>query len=261
MSILEQVGTSIIAVINSSDRINKNATTSSDFTINLGNSNLLTNIRRCVVKNFHGVNASPNIPKQFKTFVFEYNSVVYSVDLVPGQYTILEFMTELQAVINAAITPATVVISQDKYSKKLRFTFSAALARLFSSNSSNPSPLSSISGIITSTTTPNNIIVADRPPKLNGLTHCYLKSQKLAFTNSVSSDQLTQDKLTNIGWSGTGYGDTIDYEGRDDEMNSVNYDLPRDLRYNCDIKLVDSNDIPISFNGFDCELVLKLYRF
>ena len=263
MSVLEQVGFSELIVVDSSKRLNKSTTTSSDFVVNLGSDQNLTNIRRVVLKNFHSVNGAYNVADGFNAFSYEYNSLPFAFTITPGQYNTVTLRSALENAINAQIGPDSVSITQDSLTQKLTFTFSgvnSTTAKLIGANDPNPNELGGIIGLLETTGTAA-VHVMDRPPKLNGLTHCYVSSKKLALDNANDSNQEISDIIANVGWSETPFGGIIDVECKDDELCSVNYELPIDLRGNLDIQLVDSNGDVINLNNYDCELVFKIYRF
>ena len=94
-------------------------------------------------------------------------------------------------------------------------------------------------------------------PKMNGLTRVYIKSTELAPSNLVNSTGKVINTFVDVPVN-VPYGVMNHYEPQDDELVSVNYKTPRDLRV-IDIELIDVYGNEVDLDGFGVEIMLKVY--
>jgi len=249
---IEQEGTSRLIYISSDDRLNKNDSTSK-FTVDLGASSSIHQTNRVVLRSCHFVNGQYNIRDGHDTLKWSHNSIDYTVIIPAGFYNTTQLRGVLETEMNAVMIGATVTITQQLYTGKLNFSWSVSTGYIIVDEVSNITPEL---GFITQQGAANPS-VADRQPQLNGLEHCYLRSNILAPANMISSDKELDSTLINIPVNAP-YLFVNHYEPYDDELASKNYITPTDIRI-VDIELQGDDFLPIDLNGYEVELVFKVY--
>ena len=256
MSEFENYADSDLLIISSADRLG-GSPSSSDFLVDLGSSQELSRVRKVALVSVTGVNGTYNIYEGSNDFKFNYNTVDYTATITVGEYNTTQLISALTTEINTLINPATVVITQDPITQKLTFTFSAALAIIYNEDDGNN--MASETGILTTTAVATDVIVADRIIRLNGLSRMYLRSSKLANANSINSRQKTDDILCCIPLGDVGFGQVINHRPLTEREGALTIQNPIDLRNILDIKMTDYEGIPINLNGFNLEILIRVF--
>ncbi len=252
---IEQEGTSRLIYISSNNKRNPNET-SSQFSIDLGASSRLHQVNRLVLRSVHFVNGQYNVREGHNTLKWNHNAIDYETTINSGFYNTTQLRAVLKTEMDFQMAGAgvTVVITQVPFTDKLEFTWSSAGGFIYTiENGSNLSPEL---GFITQRAG-SNPYLADRQPELNGLQHCYLRSNVLAPANMIASDKVLDSTLINVPVTAP-YLFVNHYEPYDDELASINYITPTDIRV-VDIELQDDDFKPIDLNGYETEFVFKAY--
>jgi hypothetical protein len=105
--------------------------------------------------------------------------------IAEGQYTTATLIAALQTVINAAIGPATMTITQDATTQKLTFTQSAGTFSLYSEAAGNS--MAKVIGSLITSAAPAITQTAFAVPDLIGLKHVFICSNKLAAGQNLIS--------------------------------------------------------------------------
>ena len=252
---IESRSTSRLVYISSDDRKDPTDTTTK-FTVDLGVGSELHRVRRIVLKSCHFINRQYNVRNQHNTLRWTHGAIDYEVVVSSGFYNTTQLSSELKTLMDAAMLGAgvTVTITQDTITGKLTFTWSNLSGYIWTiENGSNLSPEL---GFITER--PDALeYTADRQPELNGLTHCYLRSNILSAGNMIKSDEELNNTFGDIPVD-VNYGQAVNYRPYDDELESKNFQTRTDIR-EIDIFLEDDDGSPVDLNGGELETVWKVY--
>jgi hypothetical protein len=179
----------------------------------------------------------------------------YTVTLPEGQYVLsttpsaTEFKTQLQAVINTAIAPATVVITQDVLTKKLIFTFSTPATILLSSL---------MSGVIGYTADQPQALVLtmDGLPNLTGYEQLYIHSSTLARMLYLDSKDGGINVICGVNMTEAPFGSYAYLQNNDRALSEYEYYSPSTLD-RIDIRLRDVYGNILDPGTYNICLVLK----
>lgn len=247
--------------------VNENDTIT-DFTVNLNRMTETNNIIRAVVKSVSFPNNAYNIytsgPQKNNVFNFDIAGVgSYSVTIQEeGFYSTQQLIDIIKPQIQASldvIDPTnilTMVIGD--YSKKIEYSLSKLTASLDIPGLGGDGGLNSVLGNTSDfVVNGSSVTTSQEVPDLYGLTNVYLHSTTLAEGNLADGDVENHDIITEIPVDVI-YGQMVNYESRDDELDSVNYLSFRNYD-NIKLTLKDLRDNIIQLNGGDFVVVLKIY--
>jgi len=252
---IKDTSTSKLITVRSRDRKNKAGTKSTNFEVYLGNSLDIHEVQRIVLRSAHFVNGFYNVVFDYNNlFAYSHNGNDYEFGISGGFYTIAEIMTELKTTMDAQLNPVVVTIDLNTNTNKLLFAFSAGNGYIkISENGSTISP--TLGFLIESAPQPS--VNGNRGVNLSGTTHFFLQSKVLSPGNNVDSKSNLDNTLIDVPVL-CPFGSVCHYEPYDDELASINYDSPINISY-IDISLIDEDDAPLNLNGYDIELVFKVY--
>lgn len=252
--------TSKLIKVRSIDRIDANNNSETTFSVDLGTGSDIHKVQRIVLRSAHFVNNFYNIQNVegsttgINIFIIEIDAVIYQVDIPIGFYSLNQLITFIENDINPQISPQTLTITQSDTTGILSFTLSAGVCTV--AFFGGVYGASVVLGA-TQDKPASNPYVLDRIPTLQGKTRLLLRSRELSPANSVDSEQDLDNLFLNIPITAP-YKGTNHYEPFDDELASIVYKTPRDLRF-IDIDIVDEYENPVDNNGLPVELVFKVY--
>ena len=212
---IKDTSTSKLIFIRSDDRQDVDNSLSTDFRVDLGSGSSLHEVRRIVLRSAHFINGSYNVNQYNNVLNWTYNSVSLSVVIPSGFYNITQLIAVIIPLMDTAQIPhggATTAITQDAITKLLTITWSADTGFIETGGTFS---INKTLGFQTDAT-PAISIVSDSPPKLQGLTHAFLRSQALSGGNNVDSQQELDNIFLNIPISAP-YRVSNHYELGDDE--------------------------------------------
>ena len=244
--------------ISSDNRIqNGGASTTTNYTIDLGASSMLHKVSRVTLKSCSFVNAAYNVRAGVNDIIkWNHNAIDYQATIQAGFYntTVLRGVLKTEMDLAMAGAGVTVTITQNPITGKLEFAWSVAGGFIY--DFAGGSTISPEIGFIT-LQVGSNPSVADKQPSLEGLTHAFLHSSVLAPANMVYSNQDLKSTVVDVPVT-VPYGFTNHYEPYDSETASRNYDTPTDIRL-ITISFEGGDGSPLDINGFETELVFKVY--
>jgi hypothetical protein len=242
-------------VINSANRNNPNASTTSNFTFSPNEK--ASRINEVSVEfisipfSFYTINSSNN--------VLTFNSAVHSITITPGNYTMTNLITEMQTKLLAVpafslLTP-TVTFSYTTY----KVTISMSSAFIVDSKTAQPTSTFapflgfSVSSVSNTTATANNVI------NISGGNYLYVVSNYLSnnLHNGILYSNGSYDKALTIVPINTSPGGIILYQPNipirlDSRLNIRTTDL-------IDITIYDEYNNIIDLNGQDIAINLLLF--
>lgn len=242
--------------INSIDR-NRSTDSTTDFTVSMGPSARQHNVSRIVLSRIVFPNFMYNINTTNYTFRFT-NDVdgALSVTLPVGQYKITELISALQTAINLLLTNV-LTITQEALTDKLIFTMDIG-TMAFSSVETDPLNVMAPYLGLTLDSGASTVTTFDSMTRLNGLTQCFIHSNRLSKQNSSSSDGFGNDTFCSIPIVEP-FGNFVYWTNTNHELASVNYISPRKLDSEIDIQLRDQNNQLIEIGGHHVDLTFKIY--
>jgi hypothetical protein len=276
---IENTAQSKLILIRSQDRIDKETSTT-DFRVDLGSGADIHKVRRVVLRSINFLNAQYNIIRYNDSALFSVNVIdnntsttqVIQWNIPSGFYTTTQIADMATTELNLALGAAFPSSSQTlivKYSLiTSRFTVSVvgdggvAPDSVFTivvvgGDGANKTYVNGQFGFAVTNSTPATSVTSTQPPRLNGLTEIFIRSTEIAPANLIDSEGDVDNVFLNAHVD-VPYGRMMHYEPGDDEMASINYKTPRDLRV-VDIQIMDVNEKEIEINGVDVTLVLKVY--
>ena len=246
---------SVLLEINS-DKKNNPSDSNTQFTINVKSSGgAVDTVKGIAVKTVSMRNQFFNVASYNNKLVLDDGVSSVPFEITPDQYNKVDYINALQASINAAILPDTVVVTLDS-SDRLNFVFSSPYGFFLIPQVST---MSNVAGL-SETIAPLNNVTLQNPINLGGVTQVYVKSRKLAQGNlidaNVSSDVVD---ILNID---VPFGAVAYLQPHDLELHTIEYypyEDKRSLRV-IDIALVDQyNNILETPSNFPFNMVVKIY--
>jgi hypothetical protein len=211
--------------------------TNANFTVNLGNSAFVQDVKAVVVKSISFKHVFPNIFEGNQTFKFNYNLVDYEVKVPEGWYDASSLATVLTDLITAAIpgivtvdlvvSPPGAPASENSY-----FQFTTDVNDLVLLPKSDGNALADVIGIsekiiITGALGSSRVQYL---PDLGGLSVIYLCSNVIAGANSVASSNNGEvvPVVTEIPVNAP-FGGEIVYRSLDHELDTILFQNPKNL--------------------------------
>jgi len=222
-----------------------------------------TNIIRCVVKSVSFPNNAYNITTlnnrlDFVATVAGGAPVVTDfITLTPGYYTTTTIMAAIKTAIDTILAGPTVTFTQNAITFKIGFTTTGLDdIKLYTVNDLATSVLSPFIGNLSFPVGLASGSLSDTPD-LYGLTQVFVHSTTVAEGNLVDGDVETHNILAEVPVD-VDFGKFVQYESRDDELESINYRSPR--KYDSiNIKLKDLDNNIVQLNNGVTTIVIKLY--
>ncbi len=190
---------------------------------------------------------------------WSHNAIDYSGTVPEGQYTIITLMAATKAMMDAAMigVGVTVTITQDALTDIITISWSASTGYVKVQPPPDVRSLADTLGFKTERA-PSEPYLSDSHPELEGLTHCFIRSRVLAPQHQIDSQGDIDDTLCSIPVLAP-YRGTNHYEPYDDEIVSINYQVPRNVE-NVDLRLTDEFKYNIGLQPYDqVELTFKVY--
>lgn len=256
MSNIEDISFSSLIQISADDRLTSSETPS-DFTVDLGQASFCNRAIRCVLKTCIFPNIFYNIRTDVNDkFTFRENGQPAVELTVPqGFYNSSSLASSLQTLINASLTVGSVAITTDPLTLLMTFTFTGITAIIYgepeTTMASNVGIVNGSSGAYVAS------YVGEQIPQLQGLTEIFIQSLTLAPSNLVEQKSIVRNVFIPVPITAP-FGAINVFECKDDELCSINYQSPRDLRY-IDIKMTDRRGNLLDFQGHNVKLVFKIY--
>ncbi len=249
--------------INSLARQNYNTTTSSNFRINLANplTGIIKNIR---LKSATIPNTLYNIVSGVNFILIVDSSGNNTITVPPGNYTVSQFVAELQNQLNAT-SPDTYTVAYDNISGKITITSSFAGFQLLPSNVvvsdsgeifSSPPSLNYQIGFnpLLTYTSVAGVLEAPNVPSLSGLEHVYIRIAQVSqyFKNSTNAffnfDIPLYDRFTNICYYTEGNGTIQNYPLATSQYMNIGF---------FDVQLLNIFGTQVNLNGSDWSFVME----
>lgn len=256
---IEQVLSSKLIYVRSRDRQDKANTTSTNFRVDLGTASEIHKVKRVVLRAAHFPNTQYNVRAGINdTLVWTHNAIQYSATMTAGFYNIAQMITEVQTKMDAQMVgvPATATITQSATTQNLSISWSVNDGFIEATDTNVLSTFAATIGFITTRATAQPYL-SDRPPSLFGLTRVILSSNELSPANSVNSEQQFSNALLNIPVE-VPHNFMNHYEPTDDELASINYKTPKDIRF-IDIQLTGQDGEEVDLRGYETEFWFKIY--
>ena len=247
-----------------SNRQSKNQfDTPTKFKVNVGGLEEMKSVVRIVVKSVEFSNTFYNITELNNTFEIEFSidGPISITPIRPGNYTTSQLINLIVTDIQGQLSTGTFDITQDTNTGKLTFSIVGGAIQTLqlwaAEDAPNGSTLSPFLGII-NTSNFTTFATATRLPNLYGVTKAYLHCLALAEGNLVDGDIEVHDIVSEIPIT-VSFGSMNHYQSRDDELDSINYNTPRDNIDTIDIALKDIDENILTLQGGDLTIILKLY--
>jgi hypothetical protein len=261
-----------ILVISSEDK-DSGSPSNSDFTVSLRENYLTQNINRVLVKEITVPNVFSNVrgtdygTSRNNFMRIEDSTGSQSNIILPeGQYLLNstnpanDFTTQLENVINTAISPDSVSITVSDLTGRITFTFTGDTYRLYPSDDDNAGngKLADVIGITTKTAVYSAVITADGLPDLAGYQNVYVHSKEIAESHGIDGDSGLISLVDPVSLSEAPYGSYAYKQENDDELASIVYEEIRNLQ-RLRIVLRDNlgNILPIGSHKMN--VTLKIY--
>lgn len=179
-----------------------------------------------------------------------------------GYYTAQQLINILQPLIEASlqvVVPGiTLLMEIGTFSKKIEYTLSGLGVELILGGTAGIGSLNEVLGNnVDSGNIGITVYISDSLPDLAGLQNIYVHSTTMAEGNLVDGDVENHDIIAEVPVDAP-YGSRVNYESRDDELDSINYDSVRNFD-SIKVELVDINNNVIELNGGNVIIVLKIY--
>ena len=246
--------------VNSRDRISKlDASTSSTyFSVALNQTLGGKRIKRISLRSLIMANTSYNI-NAFNNVLVVVDSAPADITLTitPGQYTLAQLITALEAAYAASAGLGVLTITEGANTNILTFTNTITMG-LYNHRDRPASTMSNSLGIFT-TTANQASNTADSHPLLAGLTQVYIKSRYLCDNNYSYESTNRLELISHTSPMNVIYGDVLYYEPNDLNMTSINYPSGKRLSNLIDIELLDQNYDRIELFNRDVELQFLVY--
>jgi hypothetical protein len=235
------------------------------FINNLARMTETNRIIRAVVKSVSFDNNVYNIytSGEFKNnqFKWDINGIPYSYSVSPsGFYTAQELINILQPEIETALkgfdAGAVLTMVIGDYSGKIEYSTNTATASLVLDGGLE---LNSVLGntALSSAILLGSPFTSQSLPALAGLQNVYVHSTTIGEGNLVDGDVENHDVIAEVPVDAP-WGSRVNYESRDDELDSVNYGSLRNFD-SIEISLRDLQNRQIQLNGGNVVIVLKIY--
>ena len=237
-----------------------------NFTNGLSRMTETNKIIRAVCKSVSFENNAYNIYTSgaFKNNVFSWSILVggsFTHEIpVAGFYTAQQLIDILKPIIQATMVAvdagAVLTMEIGDFSKKIEYSTNTNLVGLILDGGD------SLNAVLGNLTTTSAIITgfpytSETLPTLGGLQNVYVHSTTIAEGNLVDGDVENHDVIAEVPVDAP-YGARVNYESRDDELDSVNYDSLRNFdSINISLRDIDNNEIEL--NGGNVIIVLKIY--
>ena len=249
--------------INSKDRINPRNTTSSQFTITLGNDEKINSVRGVAIQSTEFVNAFYNLDYYNNKFYFHTGGGEQIITIPIGQYNITTLIAELIAKLGALGVPITATIVKNALTHKLTWNTNVALRFYqYRPGTDELNPISEILGIIGDTDVPVLSYNSDGIPDLCGVKSVYVISKELSGGSCISSRDggqklsLLDSIAVNAGFLEVNYSNGSDHG---DEDSHAYDDVLQNNLSTISIELRDSNNNLLNNNGHDFVCILKIF--
>lgn len=242
--------------------------TNADFAVNFENHRSLHGIVKVVVKAVDVPNIFPNINSTgYNEENVGNNTYTYldtasnpvSVVLPPGQYTMTQFLTALNALLLTSAVPHEIVFND--ITKKLEFNALVA-ANFYVQNYEDGNIMGSVLGIKTSSVGAGiTQYDAEYYPNLMGVESIYILSNQAGQSNLLSPNAFTFPLIAHVPLT-VPFGGVEHYLSQHpdiDDIVYVNYSAGISLR-KMNIKVVDKYGHPLDLGGLDINIILKIYH-
>lgn len=245
-------------IYNSLIRIDSNDRTSGDanrFSIQVGSQGGIIATSKVVLKSA----IIPNVFYNIRTgiddvLVFTQSGQAQtSVTITEGFWNVSDLMTQLKTAMDLVLVGVTVAVTQNDQTKKITFTMSAGTIIITNSATSN---LADSIGFQT-TSADAAAPTGDSIPRLGGLSEVFIISDQLA-PQHLLEDNSVRNVLASIPITSSFNASTV-YEANDEELNSVNYPVFRNVS-TIDIRLEDRSGNLVDLNGHSIKLMLMAYH-
>lgn len=232
-----------------------------NFNVNLSRMTETNNIVRIVCKAVSFPNNVYNIQSPNNKFVLFVENTepinFFKIEIPEGFYNSTLIRSTIEGLLNPLLAPYSTVISidQNNVDGKMIITSSNELIRVVT-NPELESELSLYLGFVGNyDLSLSNLAVYQ--PSLQGLVEAYVHCFELGEGNYVDGDVENHDIICKVPVN-VPYGRYVNYELNDNELNSINFEVPRNFD-NIRIQLKDINDNLIKLNGGIFTIIVKLY--
>ncbi len=235
--------------INSGSR-SANSASTSDFTVNYPNVQVLAKIVSIVVKHVSFPNVFYNINSSNNEFKYTVNaSPVQTITVPEGEYTLAQLISYIEGIWGAGIAGT---ITQDPQTFKLTFASDYSIVLIESS-------LLPVLGVPTGGIGEPSPYTAPFTPQLQGVQHVHIASKVLSKGNNFIEANTRQEvPIVAMIPNDVPFGAVKHYETKHEQLDVINYESEVNLQ-SIDIKLFDGKGNLLDLQGEDCTIILKVY--
>ena len=250
------MSTSTLLVINSANR-STDSKSSSDFNYDIGQTIEAASI---AIKGISIPVTQYNVISPFNIFYYYVADDLYQVSFQPGQYSLAEMLTSIEAqfLASAAIT---VTFTQDPHTQKITFASAVPVKFYSQMESEGIYRLLTLLGLPAESTPTLYVTTLTFPylPELQGLKNYYVLTRVLSQgSNGLFTGGIQEALQTNVPIT-VAFGQTQHYEPILIETSTITFARPINIQ-NLDIRIVDASLNPVDLNGSDVELIYKIWR-
>jgi len=195
-----------------------------------------------------------NIRAPFNNFKYTVNNVVYNANLKEGTYNLNQLLTELKTKTDALVAQSgiTYTFSSDGITNKVTIAKSGNASLIF-----DDTTIYRELGFIKQTYASSTTDTGSYLPNLTGGAVIYILSNALTRHNSRihNTDSILMNIIARIAVD-VSFGSIISNIGLINNIRSSDVQLNESV----DLRVVDEWLRPLSFNGYDWYLKLKLYK-
>lgn len=248
--------TSKLIHVASSDALSASVLNKADFEVDLQAHLGINKTVRITLKSCIFPNVFPNITTGVDDiFKFqETGQVAQSITIAQGFYTATELASALQTAINLVLVAGSVAITINTNTLKFIFTFTSTTASILTSAAGNT--MAPRIGVIDGATDVA-AYTSEVAMSLQGLTEVFLVSKNVAPSNMIRSLGTVIHTVTNIPITAP-FGGMNVFNSQDDELTSITYKTPRDLRF-VDFKLTDRNGTTVNLDNQNLKVCFMVY--
>jgi len=208
---------------------------------------------------FYNVRGANYGSKQNNIFVFSEVSPAqtFAVSVEPGQYLIADYITALEAAMNAVLVSGTVAINQDPITGKLTFVCTGTQITIFSGQNGNTS-FALVGNPENSDSLTSGIVPMPFLPDLSGIQNVFIESRELAYGTGNDPTFGLISIVGQVNLSETPFGAYASYQSNDTELSTINYKNEKNIQ-RIDIRLVSDTGDTLPIGNGRISLSLRYY--
>ena len=241
----------------SSDDKDSDSVSNSNFWVTLKENYYTQNITRILIKEatvpncFYNISDGTNNGKKNDILNYIDGKVNKSLEIIPGQHNIDQFITVLTSAFLAYGT--VVVITQDPITQTLMFNFTTVVTLLYNS------PMAPVIGLTEDLPCVLGVPTHSWfPPDLSGVNAVNIHSSILGESNGIDGNSGLINLLERVSLHDVPYGSFGYKQNNDSDLAQVTYAQPKNLQ-RIDIRLRDVSGNILNIGTKKMSIVLKCY--